>query len=115
MRLLPMLAVLAVGCTGKDEECEEFDVIVTVVNPTGEPVPDATVELLTITGLETIRTACPANGDGTYKCTGSIEEDNQQISAVHAAYTNVSQKVVVPATCDKPTTMTLTLGVMMGA
>lgn len=98
------------ACSGEEESAEcvdTFDVVVSVVDPTGGVVADALVEI--------DNEPCTAVGDGTYTCVGHYGGDQVNLAATHPMFSAKATFVTVPETCDKPLEVELQLGVMMGS
>ncbi|MEQ1568623.1 MAG: hypothetical protein ABMA64_23495 [Myxococcota bacterium] len=102
------LAFAFAACTGGEEEvCEDFQVVVSVVDPAGGIVVDALVEIN--------NTPCTAVGDGTYECVGHFSDNQHNIAATHPMFNAKATFVNPPEGCDQPVEIELQLGVMMGS
>lgn len=104
------IVAFAVACGGKDN-CEDFPplpVDVTVLDPAGDPVEGAPVEM--------DGAACTENGGGSYACE-VIDGGAGQLSIVDGRYNAHSEFLELPEPACEPETfaVTVTLDAMMGA
>jgi hypothetical protein len=112
MCLVPALVLAACGEQEGGDECEVpagFEVAVTVLSPSGDPVMDAAD--ISIDGVD-----CVNNGDGTYACTAEPDAPGQ-LSIIDTRFTGYAKVLPLPEPACQNDVFPITaqLATMMGS